>query len=105
MKEIVMVYQEMSGDAIKSRLNIWAYLEPSGEAGRGTGRMPVGDRKTSQETKVGPGRTWRGSNQSSGCSGRNKPIGSDDWWGMEGVNEGEEVILQNDLFLPTPTHQ
>lgn len=25
-KEIVMVYQEMSGDAIKSRLNVWAYL-------------------------------------------------------------------------------
>ena len=50
MKEIIMVYQEMSGDAIKCMLNVWAYLEPSGEAGGGTGRMPVGDRKTSQET-------------------------------------------------------
>lgn len=102
MKEIIMVYQEMSGDAIKCMLNVWAYLEPSGEAGGGTGRMPVGDRKTSQETKAGPdmltrqaGQTWRGSNQSTGCRGRNKSIRSDDWWGMEGVNEREEVILQN----------
>lgn len=59
MKEIVMVYQEMSGDAIKCMLNVWAYLEPSGEAGEGTGRMPVGDRKTSQETKAGPDKLVR----------------------------------------------
>lgn len=52
MKEIVMVYQEMSGDAIKCMLNVWAYLEPSGEAGEGTGRMPVGTGRPVRRQKL-----------------------------------------------------